>query len=128
MDNENKNITLSFQYSIKNKKYTIEGKLKEKDKCNKIMLELFEKLYEISSLTWKELKNKPKNSGYETIPISSFNINFDSIKEELSLSNDSKIIIFRFCKQDYRILGVQRQDTLYIIGYDWNFNAYNHGN
>jgi hypothetical protein len=49
----------------------------------------------------------------------------------LSLSEDSKIIVFRFNNQKSRILGVRSQECnsiLYIIGYDWDFSAYNHGN
>ena len=65
------------------------------------------------------------------IPIHRFNINMDSIKKELRLADDSKIIVFRFGKsQKYRILGVQCKDCasiLYIIGYDWDFSAYDHG-
>lgn len=126
----NENILISFKYSIKNKKYTIEEKLKEKGKCNKIIEKLFEKFIEISSLTWKELQNRPKETGYEMIPISEFSINLDSIKKELNLSDDSKIIVFRFNNQNCRLLGVRSYECssiLYIIGYDWDYSAYNHG-
>ena len=123
-------IILSFKYSIKNKNYTIEKITKEKGKCNKIVQKLYEKLEEISKLTWRELQNRPKETGYEMIPISEFYINLDSIKEELKLSDDSKIIVFRFNNQDNRLLGVRSQECssiLYIIGYDWDYTAYNHG-
>ena len=65
------------------------------------------------------------------IPISQFKINFDSeIREKLQLTSDSKIIVFRFNKQMCRILLVQSKlcsNLLYVIGYDWNYTAYNHG-
>ena len=53
----NNHIILSFKYSVKNKKYTIEEKTKAKEKNNKIFKGLFEKLEDISSITWKELQN-----------------------------------------------------------------------
>lgn len=126
----NNHIILSFKYSVKNKKYTIEEKTKAKEKNNKIFKGLFEKLEDISSITWKELQNRPRETGYEMIPISDFFINLDKIKEDLSLSDDSKIIVFRFNNQKNRILGVRSQECssiLYIIGYDWNYSAYDHG-
>lgn len=127
----NNHIVLSFKYSVKNKNYTIEKQTSEKNKCNKMMQKLFEKLEEISKLTWKELQNKPRETGYEMIPISEFNVNLNDIKENLKLSDDSKIIVFRFNNQKCRILGIPSTECnsiLYIIGYDWDFSAYNHGN
>lgn len=126
----NNHIILSFKYSVKNKKYTIQEKTNAKEKNNKIFKELFEKLEELSKITWKELQNRPKETGYEMIPISDFLINLDNIKEKLKLSDDSKIIVFRFNHQKNRILGVRSQECssiLYIIGYDWDFSAYDHG-
>lgn len=126
----NEKILLSFKHSINNKKYKIDNITSAKVKCNKIMKTLFEKFEEISNLTWRELQNRPKQTGYETIPISEFKINLDNIKSELNLSDDSKIIVFRFNNQDSRLLGVRScecSSILYIIGYDWDFSAYNHG-
>lgn len=126
----NNHIILSFKYSIKNKNYTINKITKEKAKCNKTIEKLYEKLEEISKLTWVELQNRPKEAGYEMIPISEFYINLDDIKDKLKLSNDSKIIVFRFNNQEARLLGVRSQECssiLYIIGYDWDYTAYNHG-
>lgn len=126
----NNHIILSFKYSVKNKDYKIEKITKAKEKTNKTVQKLFEKLEEISNLTWTELQNRPKETGYEMIPISEFRINLENIKKDLNLSDDSKIIVFRFNNQKCRLLGVRSQECssiLYIIGYDWDFSAYNHG-
>jgi len=126
----NNNIIISFKYSIKKKKYTIDEKAEAKEKNNKIFKELFKKLNELSNTTWEELQNKPKEIGYEMIPISKIDINLENIKQELKISEDDKIIVMRFCNQKYRILGVRSQECnsiLYIIGYDWDYSAYNHG-
>lgn len=127
----NNHIILSFKYSINKKNYTIENQTNSREKCNKVIKKLFDRFEEISNLTWKELQNRPKETGYEMIPISEFNINLDNIKESLNLSDDSKIIVFRFNNQKCRILGVRSAECssiLYIIGYDWDYSAYNHGN
>ncbi len=126
----NNHIILSFKYSISNKDYTIEKVVKAKEKCNKIIDKLFKKLEEISKLTWEELQNRPHETGYEMIPISEFKISLESIKRELQLSDDSKIIVFRFNNQNNRLLGVRSKECnsiLYIIGYDWDYSAYDHG-
>ena len=118
----NNHIILSFKYSISNKDYTIEKVVKAKEKCNKIIDNLFKKL--------EELQNRPHETGYEMIPISEFKISFESIKRELQLSDDSKIIVFRFNSQNNRLLGVRSKECnsiLYIIGYDWDYSAYDHG-
>lgn len=125
------NIILSFKYSIKDKKHTIDFILNEKGNNKKTIENLFKKFSELSSLTWKDFINKPKETAYEMIPISSFNINLDNIKKELNLSDDSKIMVFRFDNQKKRLLGVRSKEChsiLYIIGYDWNYSAYDHGN
>lgn len=124
------NIVISFKYSVKGKKYTIESKVQNRQKCNEDIEKLFERLKEISNTTWKELRNKPREVGYEMIPIHRFNVNMNNIKKELNLSDDSKIIVFRFGRgQKYRMLGVRCEDCssiLYIIGYDWDYSAYDH--
>lgn len=126
----NNHIILSFKYSVKNKNYKIEKITNAKEKANKKARKLFEKLEEISNLTWTELQNRPKETGYEMVPISDFKINLENIKKDLNLSDDSKIIVFRFNNQKCRLLGVRSQECssiLYIIGYDWDFSAYDHG-
>lgn len=125
----NNHITLSFKYSIKDKNHLIERMTCAKEKCNKTINNLFKRLEEISTLTWKELQNRPKETGYEMIPISEFKISFENLKKELKLSEDSKIIVFRFNNQKCRMLGVRSNECssiLYIVGYDWDYSAYNH--
>ena len=80
----NNHIILSFKYSVKNKDYKIEKITKAKEKTNKTVQKLFEKLEEISNLTWTELQNRPKETGYEMIPISEFRINLENIKKDLN--------------------------------------------
>ena len=125
------NIILSFKYSVNSKEYTIEKVTKKtKEKCNDIMYELYEKFKELSNLKLVDFQNKPKTVGYEMLPLYELNVAIDErIRKELNLTNDSKIIIFRFNKQKCRMLLVQSKkcpSLLYVIGYDWNYSAYKH--
>lgn len=47
-------IILSFKYSIKNKKYTTEKVTKSKEKCNKSIQNLFERLEEYYKITYND--------------------------------------------------------------------------
>ena len=45
-------------------------------------------------------------------------------------SSDEKVIVFRFgINSGYRLLGIKGNDSniLYVIGYDFDFSAYDHG-
>lgn len=124
------NIRFSFKYSA-SKEYSIEKITKRnKSKCNDIIYDLFNKFEELSNLKLIDILNKPKNSGYETIPVFELNLKFnEKIREDLEISNDSKIMVFRFYKQKCRLLLFQSKvnpTLLYVIGYDWGFNAYKH--
>lgn len=126
----NEHIILSFKYSIKNKKHTIEHILESKGNNKKTIKNLFKKFEELSNLKWTDFINKPREVGYEMIPISEFKINLDNIKKSLNVSDDTKIIVFRFDNQDKRLLGIKSKECnsiLYVIGYDWDYSAYNHG-
>ena len=94
------------------------------------MYELYEKFKELSNMKLLEFQNKPKSTGYEMLPIYQLNMEIDEqIRKELELTNDSKIIVFRFNKQKCRMLLVQSRkcpSLLYVIGYDWNYSAYKH--
>ena len=123
-------IMFSFEYSV-NSNYSIDFITKKsKSKCNDIIFELFKKLENISSMRFIDFQNMPKESGYEMIPIYELNFNIKAdMMYNLGLSNDSKIIVFRFNKNKCRLLlckSICCSNLLYVIGYDWNFSAYKH--
>lgn len=124
-------IIISFKYSVSTKHYTIEQITKKtKEKCNDKIYYLFEKLEELSKTKLVDFQNKPKSVGYEMIPLNQFKLKIDSnTMKELKLTNDSKIIVFRFGKQNYRMFMIQSKvcpALLYLIGYDWDYSAYDH--
>ena len=87
------------------------------------------RLIEISKKTWKEWLQESKKVGCETLDYSRININPTGI----NLVNDEKIYIFRFKtadnKDNGRILGFKKDKCpiYYIIGFDFNLSAYDHG-
>lgn len=113
---------ISYRYMTTNKQYSL------KDKCEPIMLAhiLHKRLLEITQKPWIYWSQQDKGYGFETLEYSRININPSGCE----LTGDEKIIIFRFDSSRCRILGFRKDScpTLYIIGFDLNFSAYNHGN
>lgn len=117
----------NFRHLTLNDKYTFDGfKASQVNEKGKKAFELFVKLKMLSEKTWLELSKMNKSNGYETLEYS--RINFTP--NELELKKDEKIHVFRFCHDQCRIIGYKsRENTniLFIIGYDFDFSAYNHG-
>ena len=75
--------------------------------------------------SWLELGKESKKTGFETILYSQLNFSPNG----LELSNDTKLIIFRFNKQNWRLIDYKSSNfksVLHIIGFDFNFTAYKH--
>ena len=119
------NISLSWQYMTTNKSFTLDYfKSDIRRKCQ-AMDAIFELVHEISSHDWIEIlsRNKRTFGGCESLKVKQ--INFLPCGYELS--SDEKILSFRFSNQEYRLLGIQKKDILYVIGYDFSYSAYAHG-
>lgn len=95
-------------------------------------VQFFEQLIEfLKKLTAKtELDiiglDKRKECGYETLEFEEINFK----PANCTLSKDAKICVFRFGDGDkYRLLGFfeKKQTALNIIGFDFNYSAYDHG-
>lgn len=84
-------------------------------------------MQELSNQTWRYWGQLGKSQvGYETLPFS--NIKFTpNINTAESIQ---KVIIFRFFKDNYRIIGVKEDDNhvFYVIGFDFDHSVYDHGN
>lgn len=112
-----------FKSITLNKNYNFEYFKKNNSERNKAAFFLIDKLQELSEKSWEELLSLPKEIGYETLPISRMNYNFN-------LGKDEKIISIRFGNGDaYRILGVKRDKCpiFDVLGFDFDFSSYNHG-
>lgn len=117
-----------FKYITTNSRYNYGyfGKKQRVEKLNCIE-SLFSKIEEWTNGSWKEMFAKPKQTGIETIVYG--DITFESkVCNNFSLAKDTKIIIMRYNSSNQRILGVKRDKCpiFHIIGYDFDFSAYNH--
>jgi len=116
----------SFQYLTTSKQYNLEY-FKDKREKNEARGALIDRLIEISNIEWQTLHGLGKQNGVEVL-----RANLVDLKPKPSgydLGKDENIIVMRFKKQDYRILGIRPSAcaTLYIFAFDFNFSAYNHG-
>lgn len=88
---------------------------------------VYDRLQDISSQSWLYWGGINKRHGYETIKADEMNFN----PSNYEFSNDEKVFVFRlsYLGNDCRIIGVKKSpcSTYYVIGFDFNHNAYNHG-
>lgn len=113
----------SFKHLTSNKNFNFEGiKHEEKDNFKKLLLD---KIQEIeSNYTTRTLFSLRKPNYFESIPAERLNFNIDTIK----ISKDTKVYVFRVTS-DYRMICVFSDvaPIFHIVGFDFRFNAYNHG-
>ena len=127
-----KGVSFNFRYLTDNKNYNFDyfGK-KELRKCSEAYSQLYSKLKVLSENDMRCWKQAGKVSVYELIPFNEFSEQFQSILSNVDIvGKDSKIAVFRFGQNDYRIIakeGINQRDILYIIGFDFDYSAYNHG-
>lgn len=113
-----------FRHLTTNKAFLISPIKSVRDKAE-CYDKLIEKLEDIQSVTWLVFSGRPKKTGMELIPNNQININ----AKGLELTKDSKLVVIQFNNHKYRIIAHRSQsdNILHIIGYDLEFNAYNHG-
>lgn len=120
---------ISFKYLTKNKNYNFEYYSKEKQQCKNAKIAVLDRIQEITCDEWINLLNKPKETGVETLNNSILNFNPNGY----DFFPDEKIYVFRFKvknnKNDCRIIGFKERNcpTYNIIGFDFDYSAYNHG-
>lgn len=118
-------VSLSWRYMTTNKNFTLDYfKSNIRNKC-KAMEDIFTLANEISSHNWINLLGRGKENfgGCESLKVNQLNFSPSDYK----FSKDEKILSFRFSNNHYRLVGIQKNDILYVIGYDFNYSAYNHG-
>lgn len=97
----------------------------------KIMNDLHERLNLMSKEGWEGLRKRNKNQGgRELLDYSDIRFNAYDPNNDLQLSNDSKIISIRFGGNKYRLIGYRSttcQSIFHVLGFDFNFSAYDHG-
>ncbi|MCC8112081.1 MAG: hypothetical protein LIO74_11010 [Ruminococcus sp.] len=121
--------SFSFVYLIKNKNYNFDSFLKSKEEKVNAQAELAKRLIQISQDPWEFWHNRRRESGgLELIPYDQIHFS----PKGLNLTPDEKLIVFRFASGKYRIIGTKGNfcstcATYYIIGFDFDYSAYDHG-
>lgn len=101
------------------------------DKTNELKSrkDLVKLLEEITSNNWVVLgqRNKYQKGGFEKMSWSDFS-GFSA--KNITIPADQNIYVFRFNQQNDRVFGFKNSKccTFHIIGFDFNFSAYDHGN
>lgn len=123
------NLAFSLRYLTSNNNYNEKSFGKNAEKAKNLSL-LFARLQELSEHSWLEWNQMSKKDGVETIQYSE--IRFKA-KQGANIAADKKMTIFRVDTHNGtkkgRIIGYKDQPcaTFYIIGFDYDFSAYNHG-
>lgn len=122
-----KRVSFSYAHLTTNKRYNFDyfqGDLRKEIEARRGLDELLQTL---SKSTWLEIgqRNHKSFGGRELLKREE--IYFEPSGE--GLTADEKVCVFRFKSSDCRLLGIRENggDVLYIIGFDFKFNAYDHG-
>lgn len=117
-------ISFSWKYITANQKYTFGYFSKFRDEVE-ARKELSKLLFSLSNMTWLDIAGKSKTDWCGSELLANRVLKFKPTNYEFS--QDEKFVSFRFGSQRYRLLGVIENNTLCIIGYDFDHSAYNHG-
>lgn len=124
-----KKPSFSFAHLSRNKDRNFDffkKSVREKEQAYSMMLHLLMEVSDQSILILRE-RGKQQTGGYETLPQSIVNCQ----PHNLTLYKDEDIYSFRFGTQDkYRMLCIFDRERIVfdVIGFDWDFSAYPHGN
>lgn len=123
-----KRICFGFSYMTGNKHFNfsnvaVGNKIEAYEK-------LIEKLSEMSAVNIEEAFARGKNLGAEKIPYNQLSDPFKQVCDTTEIvAKDSKVIVFRFCNNKYRLIckdDLNHSNLLYIIGFDFDYSAYQH--
>lgn len=120
-------ISLSWEYMTTNSRHTFEYFQKFRDELN-ARKDLSDIVRYLNQSTWQEVLSVRKYQKFGAETLEPSDLKFSPNGYEFTV--DQKVFVFRFGPgNDYRLIGVKGSDSnvLYVIGYDFNFKAYNHG-
>ena len=124
------NVCFSFCYMTSNSRYNFDYFVNsQKRESETIKANLYDRFEQLSKMTWLELAGLPKKQGFETIPIDSLNFQ----PSHFSSGQEKKAVVFRFKGvngKDCRIIGIKEEHcsaVYHVIGYDFDYSAYDHG-
>lgn len=128
--NRPSNISISFQMVTTERNYTFERFNESLRLGLRARQSLDDLLVELSSHTLRDLgmRRKDQFGGFEMIPVSQIKT---CLCKRSDLTPDVSVWVFRFCKSQYRLIAYKyagnNENVLYILGYDFDYSAYDHG-
>ncbi len=124
-------IFFNFQYITSDSNYNFEQIKKQGGNAKEIYRDLLSFLQRVSQSSWEELRTKGKdNGGFETMELSNFKRSICSNIRQKNLTNDTKLYVFRFGGNKYRLVGHKSygcKAALHILGFDFDHSLYDHG-
>jgi len=117
-----------FRYMTKNKDYNLEKGNDGRNEGNRARSELLKRIHCLSTHEWDDIRQWRKNLGYECE--SMINLRMKPIKCGRTITDDSKLTIFRFGLGDGnngRLVGILDGPIYSILYIDWDLSLYDHG-
>lgn len=123
-------VVFSFHHLSKDPKYNFRyfDKMKKNTETTNAIVSFVDKIAEFSKLTWEQLQNMPRKSGYEHLPVDQLEKSFIN-SLDIPLTNDDKLLSVRFNGQNSRFImkrGTKCSRVAHILGIDYDLNLYQH--
>lgn len=122
-------IIFDLGYMTENKKYSFRCFRDSKEELEAYRY-FHEKIKKLSKKRIIDIINYTKVQGFEKLSYSMFNENFKTILDNSGIvSKDSRLTIFRFAQNDYRIIckeDIYQSNIMHIVGFDFDYSAYKH--
>ncbi|SQD78355.1 hypothetical protein [Moritella yayanosii] len=84
---------------------------------------VIKKIINLSQCTWQDIKDLPREQGFEKIEKSSFN-SLPSVPNKFN--DQEKVVVFRLPNKQGRLMGYIEEDTFFVVWIDTKFDMYNH--
>lgn len=123
-------VFFNFKYITSDKRFNFEY-IKKKN-MNNAYRDIFKALEKYSQNSWDELRRLGKDQGgFETIEYGRMEPSIANKLINKPITTDTKLYVFRVGGRKYRMIGYKSNSckaAMHILGFDFNFTLYNHGN
>lgn len=125
------NIAFSFKHLTNNKQHCFSYFRNEMRNSHAAYEALVKRMQELCNIDMNGAKQMGKISGCEPMPYKELSETIQKICDGTGIiSKDSSLSVFRFNQNNYRMLcktDINHSNLLYIIAFDFDFSAYDHG-
>lgn len=122
-----KYVTFSFDRMLTKGDYSFEYFKKDTRGSSEAYRDLLDKFQKLSEITVLELMGQGKKQGFELLDVCMLADTIQNHCENNQITKDSKVAIFRFSSQKYRMICYMVDNVFHVLAFDFNLSAYNHG-